>query len=201
MKAASFRATIYRMLASLALSAAMLNPAVSSAADWDIDQLMQSLATAKSGSATFVERKYLAMLERPVESSGDLFYTAPDRLEKRTVKPKPETMLVEGDVLVIERGRKKFTVQLQEYPALAGFIDSIRGTMAGDRKVLERVFKLKLEGDAEHWTLTLFPTEVKMAAAIQLIRIAGSQDNLRSIEIIQTDGDRSLMAITRVGSP
>ena len=40
---------------------------------------------AKSGKATFVEKKYLAMLDQPLESSGELSFTA-DRLEKRTVK-------------------------------------------------------------------------------------------------------------------
>jgi len=33
----------------------------------------------------------LAMLERPLQSSGELLYDAPDRLEKRTLKPKAQT--------------------------------------------------------------------------------------------------------------
>ena len=187
---------VFRALACLALALAALQPALAPAADWDLGSLMSSLAKAKSGRATFVEKKYFAMLDRPVESSGDLLYTAPDRLEKRTVKPKPETMLVEGGVLVIERGRQKFSMQLTEYPELAGFIESIRGTLAGDRVALERVFKLKLDGDAERWTLALFPRDAKMASAVHLIRIAGSRNDVRSIEIIQTDGDRSVMTIT-----
>ena len=34
-------------------------PAPSFAADWNIDQLMQSLAQAKPGRASFVEKKYI----------------------------------------------------------------------------------------------------------------------------------------------
>lgn len=175
-----------------------LQPMMASAAGWDIDQLMQSLAKTKAGRATFVEKKYIALLDRPVESSGELRYTAPDRLEKRTVKPKPENMLVDGDTLVLERGRQKHTLQLQEYPELAGFIGSIRGTLSGDRKALEASFRLKLEGPAERWTLTLFPTDAKLANSVHLIEITGMRDNVRSINIIQTDGDRSMMTIERV---
>jgi outer membrane lipoprotein-sorting protein len=200
MNAASLRPGSHRALAAIVLLLAMLQPAVSFAADWDIDQLMQSLAKTRSGRATFVEKKYISMLDRPVESSGELLYTAPDRLEKRTVKPKPEAMLVEGDVLVIERGRQKHTLRLQDYPELAGFIDSIRGTLSGDRKALERSYKLKLEGGAERWTLMLLPTDARMAATIHLIRITGDRDNVRGIEIIQTDGDRSQMTIERAAS-
>lgn len=185
---------------ALALLTAVLWPACSMAADWDVGQLMQSLAKVASGRATFVETKYLAMLDRPLQSSGELVYRAPDHLEKRTLKPRPETLVIDGDTLAIERGSRKLSVQLQEYPELAGFLDSIRGTLAGDRKALERTFKLKLEGSAERWQLSLSPLDAKMATTIHLIRIAGSRDNVRSIEIIQTDGDRSVMTVTRAAA-
>ncbi len=127
---------------SLILSGAL--PVISHAADWDIDRLMQGLAQTRTGHARFVEPKKIAMLDQPIESSGELFYTAPDTLEKRTLKPKPETMRVEGDKLVIERGRQKYRLQLQDYPELAAFIDSIRGTLAGNRKALEQAYQLSL---------------------------------------------------------
>lgn len=198
LKLATPASMFQRPLAAFVLALALLQPALSMAAEWDIDQLMQTLSKAKPGRANFVEKKFIAMLERPLESSGELSYTAPDRLEKRTLKPKPESMLVDGGVLVIERAKKKYTMQLQEYPELAGFIDSVRGTLAGDRKALERSYKLKLEGSNEHWTLVLTPGDAKMAATVQQIRIAGSRDNVSSIDVIQTDGDHSLMTIERV---
>ena len=122
---------------------------------------MRGLAQTRSGHASFVEKKSIAMLDKPVESSGELFYTAPDHLEKRTLKPKPESMMVDGDTLVIERGRQKYRLQLQDYPELAAFIDSIRGTLAGDRKALERNYRLSLDGSAEHWTLQLAADQMK----------------------------------------
>lgn len=175
--------------------------APSYAADWDLDQLMNGLAQTRSGHARFVEKKSIAILEQPVESSGDLFYTAPDRLEKRTLKPKPETMVVHGDNLQIERGRQKIQLQLQTYPELAAFIDSIRGTLAGDRKALERSYQLSLEGAAQGWTLRLVPVDSKMKQVVALIRISGVRDEIRSIHVTQVDGDSSVMLIEKVATP
>lgn len=183
-----------RALALFALTATLL-PAAAAAAAWDLDQLMQALAATPDGRATFTEKKFLSVLERPVESSGELRYIPPDRLEKRTVKPSPETLLVEGDTLTLERGRQKHSVRMQEYPELAGFIDSIRGTLGGDRKALERAFRLSLEGDARRWTLTLFPTDARLARSVHLVRVGGARGQVGSIEVIQTDGDRSVMTI------
>ncbi len=186
------------VLVALAL---MLIPVIGHAAEWDIDQLMHGLSQTRSDHATFIEKKFIAMLEEPVESSGELFYTAPDYLEQRTLKPKPESMILDHDTLVFERGRQKHNLQLQDYPELAAFIDSIRGTLAGDRKALERSFQLSLDGTVEHWTLQLLPVNEKMQAVVKRIRIAGVGYTVRSIEITQTDDDSSLMLIEKMAAP
>jgi hypothetical protein len=181
--------------------ALMLAPVIGRAAEWDIDQLMRGLAQIRSDHSSFVEKKFIAMLDKPVESSGELFYTAPDHLEKRTLKPKPESIILDHGTLVIERGRQIHRLQSQDYPELAAFIDSIRGTLAGDRKALERNYRLSLDGTVEHWTLQLLPMDERIQAAVKRIRIAGVRDAVRSIEITQADGDSSLMLIERLAAP
>ena len=183
------------------LLALILAPGISCASDLDIDQLMHGLAETRSDHASFVEKKSVAMLDQPVESSGELFYSAPDHLEKRTLKPKPESMTVDGDTLTIERGHQKHRLQLQSYPELAAFIDSIRGTLAGERSALERSYQLSLAGTNEHWTLQLLPLDIKMQKVIKRIRIAGEKNTVHSVEIIQADGDSSVMLIERLATP
>lgn len=190
-------ATLARKLLPVLILALISAPAF---AAFDLQQLMDTLAQNKSGRATFVEKKNIALLDKPVESSGDLLFTAPDRLEKRTLKPRPESMIVNGGELYVERGRQRIRLQLQSYPELAAFIDSIRGTLAGDRKSLERNYTLALEGSAERWTLLLIPLNEKMRAVVQRIRIAGTGDEVRSVEITQADGDSSVMTIEKVAA-
>ncbi|MGO4811548.1 LolA-related protein [Cupriavidus sp. 2MCAB6] len=175
-------------------------PATASAA-WGVDQLMSALAQRKSGRVRFTETKYLAMLERPVESSGELVFVAPDHLEKRTVAPKPENLVLDGDMMTVERGGKRFVMPLQNYPEIAAFIESIRGTLAGNRNALERYYRLGIEGRATRWTLTLTPADSRMAGIVRQIRIDGARDALESVEIVQADGDRSVMKIKTAGAP
>ena len=190
-----------RALATLAMGLALAAPSPAAFAGWDMDALMESLARNKSGRATFVETRRIAMLDKPVESSGELRYTAPDQLEKRTLRPRPEIMIVNGGEMSIERGRQKYQLQLRTYPELAAFIDSVRGTLSGDRKALERHYRLSLEGSVERWTLQLLPLEEKMQAVIGRIRVTGARDQVNSIEIEQADGDSSLMTIGKPASP
>jgi hypothetical protein len=169
---------------------------VSSYADTlTIEQLMQTLAEAKPSHATFVEKKYIALLDEPVESSGELFFTAPDHLEKRTLLPKPEALIADGNRILIERGSKTYYFTTQNMPELGIFINSIRGTLAGDLRNLKRSFQLNLVGDTNKWVLQLVPTNTKIKKMLKHIQIAGFNSQINSIEIIQIDGDSAVMAI------
>ena len=168
---------------------------------WDLDLLLQSLATIRSSHASFIEKKFIAILDTPVESSGELFYTAPDRLEKRTMKPKAESMVLDKDKLIVEQRGKKHILSLQSYPEIAAFIDSIRGTLAGDRKALERSYKLSIAGTQQDWDLNLLPLDDKMKKVVASINISGSGNMLETIKIKQADGDSSVMMISPLPAP
>lgn len=188
-------------LAGLTMAAAMFATALPARADWSLGHLMQTLAQNKSGRATFVEKKYLALLDKPVESSGELYYTAPDRLEKRTLLPKPEALVLDQGRLLVEQGKRRYQLALADYPEVAAFVESIRGTLAGDRQSLERVYRIELQGNSERWQLTLLPREAKMSAVVSRIRIGGTHNDVQTIEIQQADGDRSVMSIAPVATP
>ncbi len=180
----------------LALLAALLAfPAYA----WDIDQLMKLLSQNTVSHATFVEKKHFAMLDSPMVSSGELLFTAPDRLERRTLKPRPETMVLEGGTITMIRGERRMVLKLQDQPTVGALVESIRATLAGDRAALERHYQLKLEGTAQRWALTLTPREARMRALVLEIRMEGEQAEVRTVEVEQSDKDRSVMTIQKAG--
>ncbi|MGV0949808.1 MAG: LolA-related protein [Azonexus sp.] len=165
---------------------------------FDVGQLMSDLARNRGGRAKFVEKKYISFLDKPVVSTGEMTYSAPDRLEKRTVTPKPETLVLDKDMLSIEREKQKLSINLANQPEALAFIDSIRGTLAGNRAALEKNYLLHLAGSPENWTLTMLPSDQKISALVQRIIVTGSKSQVRSIEYLQADGDRSVLSIEAV---
>lgn len=184
------------------VTAAIALAAPAQAADtgsaWNLDRLMSTLAQHKSGRATFTETKYLSIATQPVESSGELVFVAPDHLEKHTLNPKPEHLVVDGDMLTVERNNRKYTLALARYPELGAFIDSIRATLAGNRFALEQVYKVALAGRGDDWTLTLTPLDSRMLKVISTITLDGTRDVLRGVAIRQADGDHSAMRLQPV---
>ncbi|GAA5169938.1 LolA-related protein [Viridibacterium curvum] len=169
------------------------------ASDLKLAELMGLLAQTRSARATFVEQKFIAVLDKPVESSGELAFTAPDVLEKRTLQPKQEAITLRGNEITLERGKRSMIVSLQDYPDAAVFVESIRATLAGDQKALESVWRVEADGTLARWTLRLTP--INANAYVSRIRMQGTRNDVKQIEIEQKDGDRSVMTITRLPQP
>jgi hypothetical protein len=185
--------------ASLLLGAAALGAPPPAAGD--LDALMRLLAMRQHGHVQFVEQQFLAVLNHPLESSGEMSYDAPDRLEKRTLAPRPETLVLAGGVLTVDRGKSHRVVDLHAYPEAQPFIESVRATLAGDRGALEKLFTLEFDGSLSRWTLTLVPKDAKVKRSVAQVRIDGAQDQLLKVEIRQSDGDRSLMTLRPAAAP
>jgi len=182
----------------IALTPAFADEAEQVASTWTVNELMRGMAQVKKSRATFVEHKYISMLTEPLSYSGTLEYTAPGRLEKRTLRPRPESMVLDQDRLEVESGDAgKRVLSLQDYPAIWAFVESIRSTLAGDLETLQRFYQVKLEGRHKKWKLKLLPLDSKMKDMVREIRINGSGDQIITIEIREAGGDHSVMEISR----
>jgi Outer membrane lipoprotein carrier protein LolA-like len=185
------------VLAALAILwvAPTFSPRAARGASDELEELMHRMAARRHGEVDFVEQHFLAVLKRPVESSGIMIYDAPGRLEKRTQEPRPETLLLEGDVLTVQRAGQTRVLDLKAYPTIRPLVESMRATLAGDADALERAFTVEYAGTPSHWMLTLSPRDAQVARKISNVRIEGVRENLVKVEILQTDGDRSLMTL------
>ena len=182
-----------RRAAAAVLAALVVLPV--HAADWNVASLFETLARNRPARAAFVEKKHLALLDRPVESSGELTFTPPDRMEKRTVLPKPERVVVDRETVTLERAGKRHTLRLRENPGVAVLVESIRGTLAGDLAALTRTYSVGLDGTPARWRLVLRPLDPAAGSLVERVEISGAEARVAAVEIFQADGDRSVMSL------
>jgi len=191
------RAALWLFAAACASAAVAADS--SDAAAWDVQRLMRELAQVKTANARFLERRHLGILTAPLESSGTLVYIAPDRLEKHTLRPRPESLVLERNELTVESKERnqRRTLVLQDYPVIWAFVESIRATLAGDLPALSRFYQVGLDGGERQWRLSLIPSDPRMQDVVSEIRISGDSSWINAIEMIETGGDRSVMTIIR----
>ncbi|MCY7369863.1 MAG: outer membrane lipoprotein carrier protein LolA [Polaromonas sp.] len=176
---------------------ALLTVSPAQAADIDMPGLMRLFANNKNIRAEFVEQKFVRILDAPVESKGELLFSAPARLEKRTSMPRPEALLIDGNQVLIERGASRRSLSLEEFPDMASLVHSLTATFRGDQVSIEQYFNWKLSGPAHRWQLVLRPKSGKLFITLGEIRLAGDGGYVHTVETTLTDGDRSVMTLTR----
>jgi hypothetical protein len=176
------------------LLAALAAPALA----LDLGELLAVLARRPSGQATFSEQRFVKGLDEPLVSTGTLSYSAPDRFARRTLQPRAEAMVVEGNTVTLSRGGRSRTLALDSSPEAVVAVEAVRGTLTGNAQALQRHFRTKLSGDIERWTLELQPLDPRAAGPLRHVRITGQQGDLRVVETQLLDGDRTVMTIDPV---
>ncbi|HEX7866359.1 MAG TPA: LolA-related protein [Variovorax sp.] len=166
------------------------------ATGFDLPELMTLLAKQKSGEARFTEQRFVHGLEGPLDASGTLSFDAPDKLVRRTLSPRVETMAVEGNTLTLSRGGRNRTLALDSMPELLGLVEAMRGTLTGDGATLQRYFRNTVSGSSAKWTLDLTPLDSRLAAQVRSIRISGRASDVLGLDMEFVGGDRSVMNIT-----
>ena len=104
---------------------------------------------------------------------------------------------IDGNSVSIERGSLKRTLPLDEFADMASMVRSLTATFRGDQVSIEQFFKWKLSGPSERWQLVLTPKSSKLFITLKEIRLSGDNAYVHTVETTLTDGDRSLMTLSR----
>jgi outer membrane lipoprotein-sorting protein len=163
--------------------------------DVTLDSVLALLAQRRHGHTLYTEQIDSALLKRPLHTSGELFFDAPDRLEKKTLLPTPQDLIVEGDQVTIIRGTHRTSMQLSDYPQLSPLLNGIRATLAGDRSTLEKDFQIALTANGSDWSLNLQPLASEAQPVYKRIEIRGVDGNVKGVILERVTGERTTMSL------
>jgi hypothetical protein len=186
-------------LALLSLAALLALPLRAQAA-FDLPALTQLLSQVKSGEAVFTEKRMVSMLERTLESSGRLSFSAPDTFVRETLKPRHEKVAVVGNTVTMSSGNRTRTMRLDAVPEAAVIVEAIRGTLMGNRALIERNFNATVTGQPQRWMLELVPMEPGLREIVRSVQLSGQQGSVREVVVAMADGDRSVTSIEHVAA-
>lgn len=188
------------MLRTALLSFCLAFAAHAQSAGFDVTALMGLLAQVRSGEATFIEDRHVVQIDQTIRSRGRLSFSAPDTFVRETIQPRHERLAVVGNQLTMSRGNRSQTALLDSVPEAAVIVEAIRGTLTGNRALLERYFDMSLQGRPEQWQLQLVPRDPRLRGQVTQLRLSGRNAQVREVRINLADGDSSVMRIEPVAA-
>ena len=176
-------------IALLALTAAL-----PSRAAVDAEQILRDVAAAASSEVRFTEVRTSRLLKTPLASSGVLRYGPAGRLQKDTLQPFRETVVIDGLQVTIERDGAQTVVPLVAGSTPAILVQALRAVLGGQVQELQAHYRIAAEGSPDNWSLDLQP---KAEDSPVRLRLTGSGGDVRDIEVRGSGGDRVVTTLSR----
>jgi hypothetical protein len=171
--------------------------AATAAEDSALDTLLARLAQPAPASTAFLERRESALLSEPLLLRGTLHQPDADSLVRAVESPYAERTTIRAERVVVERedgSSRRFA--LRNAPELAALLDSFRAVLGGDRSLLERHYRVQLDGgDEGGWRIVLTPRETRRQRRIAGIELIGRDDDLSCLVVHAGDGGISRMLL------
>lgn len=170
-------------------------PSAAQSTNFTVTQLMTQLSHVHAASASFTETKSMALLTTKLQSTGTLTYVAPDYVRKTTLTPAPQDFILQsnGITLIVAGETRHF--MLSQAPQLAGLVDAVRATLAGDLPALQNYYELSLSGDMGHWQLLLRPHDPSTLKLMAWMSVQGQGNKITEIDNADSEGGVTRMQV------
>jgi hypothetical protein len=147
--------------------------------------LLAALRQPPPSHSAFFEQRESPLLAAPLQFRGELLRPAPGVLVKRIDAPYRElSRIADGKVVVERDDARPRRFSLRRAPELGALMASIEAVLAGDVALLQRHFRLRMEGSDARWTLHLAPLDKRLARRVVGLHFRGTRQELRCMDLV-----------------
>jgi outer membrane lipoprotein-sorting protein len=162
------------------------------------DPVLALLAVERM-SCTFREEKRVALLARPLTSSGTIHFERSRGIARSTKAPKVEHVVLTRTSLRIRTASKSEEIPLDKSKDLRAFALIFPTLLRGDRAELERSFELGLHGSTrDWWALTFTPKAASLKKLVKQVVVFGRKAEVVSLRVTEASGDTTVTQLTDI---
>jgi hypothetical protein len=150
-------------------------------------------------SCKFSEEKHIALLDRPLRSTGVIYFDRNIGVARTTLTPKREQVVLTKTSLHIHTETRSDDIPLDKTKDLKAFALIFPTLLRGDRPELERAFELGLYGSAKGWwALTFTPKADSLRKLVKRVVVIGHDSEVFSFRIDEASGDTTETRLTDI---
>ena len=150
-------------------------------------------------SCKFSEQKHIALLAKPLTSSGVIFYDRDKGISRTTLAPKKQQVVLTKTTISIRSDKHTEEIPLDKTKDLRAFAMIFPSLLRGDRAELEKAFDIGLYGsDADWWALSFAPKADSLKKLVRKVVVVGRKGDVVSLQVVEASGDTTDTQLTDV---
>jgi hypothetical protein len=145
----------------------------------------------------FREDKHIALLARPLQSTGVIYFDRDRGIVRTTRTPHVEKVVLTRTALRIQKGDHTEDIPLDKSKDLQAFALVFPTLLRGDRAGIERSFEIALYGRADGWwALAFTPRSESLRALVRRVVVFGRAGELVGLQVAEASGDTTDTRLT-----
>ena len=150
-------------------------------------------------SCKFSEDKHIALLARPLHSTGTIHFERERGIARATVTPRPQQVVLTRSSLRIRKDGRTEDIPLDKTRDLKAFALIFPTLLRGERGELERSFEIGLYGsDGAWWALAFTPKTDSLRALVRRVVVFGRKAEIVALQIAEASGDTTDTRLTEI---
>ncbi len=150
-------------------------------------------------SCKFSEQKHIALLARPLESTGTIYFDRDIGIARTALTPKLQQVVLTRTSLKIRKDNHTEEISLDKSKDLKAFALIFPTMLRGDRAELEHTFDIALYGsDRDWWALSFTPKSDSLRALVRGVIVFGHKAEVVSLRVTEASGDTTDTRLTDI---
>lgn len=157
------------------------------------DSILASLAAQPQKHFSFVQEKKLAMLEKPLVTSGELLVSADRRVVWDIRQPYEMRYEISGNTIREIDANGERVIHAGGNPLAAALSEAMAAAFSGQWQGKEELATVTAEGTHANWILHVTPHSADLRKLVGNIDVHGSQQAITTVQISESNGDSTLI--------
>jgi len=150
-------------------------------------------------SCKFSEEKKVALLVRPLKSTGTIYFARDKGIARTVITPKPQSVVLTKTTLKIRTAKKTEEIPLDKSKDLKAFALIFPTLLRGERTELEKSFDIAMYGsDKDWWALAFTPKTDSLKKMIKRVVVYGKKTEAHSLQVVEANGDTTDTRLTDI---
>ena len=179
----------------LFLVAALLTLSFNARSEISFSQLAQITGMPEKHAGSFVQQKYLQVVDTSLESSGVFDYERGKSIRWEILEPiQSELLMTPTGVSSKQNGEELLQLDTSANPAAAALGEIFFAVLTADWEILESYVELSGSIDGDNWHAVLEPLDQSARLVFTRVELSGS-GLLEKIVLHESSGDRTTIVL------
>lgn len=165
------------------------------------DQILANLGKQTQKHFHFVQEKKLAILDKPLITEGELLLGDHNTVTWDIQKPYSLRYILTPDTIREIDAQGERTLQTGQNPIAAALTQAMTSTFSGQWQNSDALATITATGTLDSWQLLITPQAAELQPLIKTLSVAGSNGNIASIVIAESNGDSTAIYLKTLTTP